>query len=149
MVRDAWWRIPSCSVTAHPLHRSLMNCIYPSSTVMTDRKSCAAIEIMNPLKEERVRASFSSSRLRSRGLRISFPCLSVSRISDSFCTDRATEWRRMSGGTFFFKQKTAYEMYRDWSSDVCSSDLMIAANPKLSYTQAVKQSILETCKNLD
>src|SRR5207245_7780698 len=25
---------------------------------------------------------------------------------------------------FFFKQKTAYEMcYRDWSSDVCSSDL--------------------------
>ena len=26
---------------------------------------------------------------------------------------------------FFFKQKTAYEMEsRDWSSDVCSSDLM-------------------------
>src|SRR6187397_3401914 len=26
---------------------------------------------------------------------------------------------------FFFKQKTAYEMvYSDWSSDVCSSDLM-------------------------
>ena len=26
---------------------------------------------------------------------------------------------------FFFKQKTAYEMCgRDWSSDVCSSDLM-------------------------
>ena len=25
---------------------------------------------------------------------------------------------------FFFKQKTAYEMFgRDWSSDVCSSDL--------------------------
>ena len=25
---------------------------------------------------------------------------------------------------FFFKQKTAYEIYRcDWSSDVCSSDL--------------------------
>src|SRR3546814_18917026 len=29
---------------------------------------------------------------------------------------------------FFFKQKTAYEMrISDWSSDVCSSDLMIAA----------------------
>ena len=28
---------------------------------------------------------------------------------------------------FFFKQKTAYEMCgRDWSSDVCSSDLIIA-----------------------
>ena len=27
---------------------------------------------------------------------------------------------------FFFKQKTAYEMCgRDWSSDVCSSDLRI------------------------
>jgi hypothetical protein len=26
---------------------------------------------------------------------------------------------------FFFKQKTAYEMwYGDWSSDVCSSDLL-------------------------
>src|SRR5690606_39705748 len=24
---------------------------------------------------------------------------------------------------FFFKQKTAYELSRDWSSDVCSSDL--------------------------
>ena len=27
---------------------------------------------------------------------------------------------------FFFKQKTAYEIYQcDWSSDVCSSDLVI------------------------
>src|SRR3546814_19618247 len=30
---------------------------------------------------------------------------------------------------FFFKQKTAYEMrISDWSSDVCSSDLELAAN---------------------
>src|SRR3546814_9098122 len=30
---------------------------------------------------------------------------------------------------FFFKQKTAYEMrIRDWSSDVCSSDLQIMLN---------------------
>src|SRR3546814_3249431 len=29
------------------------------------------------------------------------------------------------GGFFFFKQKTAYEMrISDWSSDVCSSDLV-------------------------
>src|SRR3546814_4674263 len=37
---------------------------------------------------------------------------------------------------FFFKQKTAYEMrISDWSSDVCSSDLLAALNgwlrPKL------------------
>src|ERR1043166_10173023 len=32
--------------------------------------------------------------------------------------------RRVVGGFFFFKQKTAYEIpKRDWSSDVCSSDL--------------------------
>ena len=31
---------------------------------------------------------------------------------------------------FFFKQKTAYEIYQcDWSSDVCSSDLVSAAIP--------------------
>src|SRR3546814_17184697 len=35
----------------------------------------------------------------------------------SYCCDCCT--------VFFFKQKTAYEMrIRDWSSDVCSSDLM-------------------------
>src|SRR3546814_19036478 len=31
---------------------------------------------------------------------------------------------------FFFKQKTAYEMrISDWSSDVCSSDLLASARP--------------------
>ena len=68
---------------------------------MIERKSCAAIEIMNPLKEERVRASFRSTRLRSRRPRISFSCFSVSSVRVSFCTDRATECRRMSGGTGF------------------------------------------------
>ena len=30
---------------------------------------------------------------------------------------------------FFFKQKTAYEIYQcDWSSDVCSSDLVFDEN---------------------
>ena len=37
---------------------------------------------------------------------------------------------------FFFKQKTAYEMCgRDWSSDVCSSDLLVARlNPREKLT---------------
>src|SRR3546814_5946654 len=34
---------------------------------------------------------------------------------------------------FFFKQKTAYEMrISDWSSDVCSSDLPVAADAQLA-----------------
>ena len=33
------------------------------------------------------------------------------------------------GGVFFFKQKTAYEIKEcDWSSDVCSSDLLRVTN---------------------
>src|SRR3546814_1590598 len=33
---------------------------------------------------------------------------------------------------FFFKQKTAYEMrISDWSSDVCSSDLIVIKHPEL------------------
>src|SRR3546814_8733767 len=36
---------------------------------------------------------------------------------------------------FFFKQKTAYEMrISDWSSDVCSSDLLHYANSPLSHS---------------
>ena len=36
-------------------------------------------------------------------------------------------WLSMSMVVFFFKQKTAYEIYQcDWSSDVCSSDLLLA-----------------------
>src|SRR3546814_4230013 len=35
-------------------------------------------------------------------------------------------WGYCYGCFFFFKQKTAYEMrISDWSSDVCSSDLLI------------------------
>src|SRR3546814_2513990 len=37
---------------------------------------------------------------------------------------------------FFFKQKTAYEMrIRDWSSDVCSSDLGHASRRRPSMTE--------------
>ena len=36
---------------------------------------------------------------------------------------------------FFFKQKTAYEIKEcDWSSDVCSSDLMNSAPEQMSLT---------------
>src|SRR3546814_4263345 len=35
---------------------------------------------------------------------------------------------------FFFKQKTAYEMrISDWSSDVCSSDLMLDIQPRSTF----------------
>src|SRR3546814_10839947 len=37
---------------------------------------------------------------------------------------------------FFFKQKTAYEMrISDWSSDVCSSDLPLAAHLRVPPTR--------------
>src|SRR3546814_6365681 len=37
---------------------------------------------------------------------------------------------------FFFKQKTAYEMrISDWSSDVCSSDLVAAAAARHQFRQ--------------
>src|SRR3546814_7800733 len=41
---------------------------------------------------------------------------------------------------FFFKQKTAYEMrISDWSSDVCSSDLVVAHGSCSSYQCFVQQ----------
>jgi len=51
---------------------------------------------------------------------------------------------------FFVKQKTAYEItYGDWSSDVCSSDLMIFNNLNEigvkgdDITQFIDQNIIE------
>src|SRR3546814_9734490 len=42
---------------------------------------------------------------------------------------------------FFFKQKTAYEMrISDWSSDVCSSDLMIVTFESLGDMTLFSQS---------
>src|SRR3546814_10578221 len=39
---------------------------------------------------------------------------------------------------FFFKQKTAYEMrISDWSSDVCSSDLVLAAAGAVAHLRDV------------
>src|SRR5256885_3650358 len=58
---------------------------------------------------------------------------------------------------FFFKQKTAYEIQGDWSSDVCSSDLairpgglavivgmapMTARAPITPYTMALQEKTL-------
>src|SRR3546814_1480854 len=42
---------------------------------------------------------------------------------------------------FFFKQKTAYEMrISDWSSDVCSSDLLDMLSPGVSVRPIVMSS---------
>jgi len=44
---------------------------------------------------------------------------------------------------FFFKQKTAYEItYGDWSSDVCSSDLILLAQLSGSHRQEEIESAL-------
>src|SRR6188474_950290 len=49
------------------------------------------------------------------GMVFGFDCL--------FCA-RLVFWLVLFGVFFFFKQQTAYELsLRDWSSDVCSSDL--------------------------
>src|SRR3546814_6719548 len=48
---------------------------------------------------------------------------------------------RICGCLFFFKQKTAYEMrISDWSSDVCSSDLLC---PEAFFSSLLK--LLEHC----
>src|SRR3546814_7887782 len=46
---------------------------------------------------------------------------------------------------FFFKQKTAYEMrISDWSSDVCSSDLLVINRPTdLKLSEMMEQMELE------
>src|SRR3546814_5662575 len=44
---------------------------------------------------------------------------------------------------FFFKQKTAYEMrISDWSSDVCSSDLLTHASPRRIGTLVAHEGIM-------
>src|SRR3546814_10490245 len=44
---------------------------------------------------------------------------------------------------FFFKQKTAYEMrISDWSSDVCSSDLVVTAHWAFDPIDALQQAVL-------
>src|SRR3546814_13358554 len=43
---------------------------------------------------------------------------------------------------FFFKQKTAYELrISDWSSDVCSSDLVAVANQQRDAVGALEQLV--------
>src|SRR3546814_5306129 len=46
-----------------------------------------------------------------------------------YCLQTLTTFFTSIINIFFFKQKTAYEMrISDWSSDVCSSDLLIVPN---------------------
>src|SRR3546814_7505476 len=43
---------------------------------------------------------------------------------------------------FFFKQKTAYEMrISDWSSDVCSSDLIFSENVAIAMMRALSWTL--------
>src|SRR3546814_12094990 len=43
---------------------------------------------------------------------------------------------------FFFKQKTAYEMrISDWSSDVCSSDLILGAAPRADRRAVIRGAV--------
>src|SRR3546814_20541976 len=47
---------------------------------------------------------------------------------------------------FFFKQKTAYEMrISDWSSDVCSSDLILRARCVRKVAHPAPEIELESC----
>src|SRR3546814_4089195 len=52
---------------------------------------------------------------------------------------------------FFFKQKTAYEMrISDWSSDVCSSDLLEALGEAIKpYLQDSPAGAHVMCKEID
>src|SRR3546814_632585 len=55
-----------------------------------------------------------------------------------------------SNGFFFLKQKTAYEMrISDWSSDVCSSDLLLAdpRNEPRQFGEAAGSMILQLLEN--
>src|SRR3546814_18517947 len=45
---------------------------------------------------------------------------------------------------FFFKQKTAYEMrISDWSSDVCSSDLLFVAEQPLHHRLRIVEAAVD------
>src|SRR3546814_13444081 len=47
---------------------------------------------------------------------------------------------------FFFKQKTAYEMrISDWSSDVCSSDLISPKDSRSEGTRRFRRSAMYLC----
>src|SRR3546814_2159366 len=50
---------------------------------------------------------------------------------------------------FFFKQKTAYEMrISDWSSDVCSSDLLTLGTTRDQIVRAAMESLAHQCRDL-
>src|SRR3546814_16597497 len=49
---------------------------------------------------------------------------------------------------FFFKQKTAYEMrISDWSSDVCSSDLLVVTTPAVNAQKVAARAVSMSRKN--
>src|SRR5688572_32707728 len=48
---------------------------------------------------------------------------------------------------FFFKQKTAYEIDCDWSSDVCSSDLATAPSSAVSTRDELANALLTSLRS--
>ena len=67
-----------------------------------------------------------------------------------FDYDSEVCWHVLFVFFFFFKQKTAYEIYQcDWSSDVCSSDLSAAeerSSCPASNTSPATQPPVCACK---
>src|SRR3546814_9443015 len=66
----------------------------------------------------------------------------VIRYDERVCFRQAVRDREIIVRCFFFKQKTAYEVrISDWSSDVCSSDLILSHGKMMwvpsSYTRSV------------
>ena len=71
--------------------------------------------------------SMTVSQAMTRGVITASPSEDV-----DTCLGLPISWRLCFLVFFFFKQKTAYEMCgRDWSSDVCSSDLWFNLTMKL------------------
>src|SRR5213594_1666376 len=68
--------------------------------------------------------------------------------ASSTCRGSRTRGRRAAPPRFFFcQQKTAYELsVRDWSSDVCSSDLAVAERWATTWSATAPRSHIEyTC----
>ena len=69
-------------------------------------------------------------RINIQNVALNMGALSVERLIDR-------------GLVFFFKQKTAYEIKEcDWSSDVCSSDLILFITVLLRHTSLFSQIIV-------
>ena len=68
-------------------------------------------------------------------------CLRIGEVSE--------QTGNVAFGVFFFKQKTAYEIYQcDWSSDVCSSDLLYSPGQLANSSMKADNCLVIACQNL-